>query len=42
MPLAAGFFVLTLAQFPLQLAATVTTYLFLAALCFSWRHADER
>lgn len=41
LPLAAAFFVLTLAQFPLQLAATVTTYLFLASLCLAWRFADE-
>lgn len=32
--------VLSLAQFPLQLAATSTTFSFLAGLCVAWR-SDE-
>ncbi|MEO8215483.1 MAG: O-antigen ligase family protein [Acidobacteriota bacterium] len=36
LPLVASFFVLALAQFPLQLISTATAYLFLAALCRSW------
>ncbi|HUF17876.1 MAG TPA: O-antigen ligase family protein [Thermoanaerobaculia bacterium] len=41
LPLASAFAVLTLAQFPLQLAATRTMILFLAALCISWSTHDD-
>ena len=36
LPLAASFFVVALAQFPLQLISTATAWLYLAALCRSW------
>lgn len=41
LPLAVAFGVLTLAQFPLQLAATRVTILFLAALCVAWSSHDD-
>lgn len=41
LPLAVAFGVLTLAQFPLQLAATRVTILFLAALCVAWSSRDD-
>ncbi len=41
LPLASAFAMLTLAQFPLQLAATRTMILFLAALCISWSTHDD-
>lgn len=40
LPLAIAFAVLTLAQFPLQLAATRTMFLFIAAISISWRAPD--
>ena len=39
-PLAATFFVLALAQFPLQIAAPRLMYLTLGALAISWDHDD--
>jgi O-antigen ligase len=41
LPFAAAFATLTLAQFPLQLAATAVTCLFLAAICVAWSEIDE-
>jgi O-antigen ligase len=39
LPLATGFAVLTLAQFPLQMPAAALSYLFLAAACVRWSGA---
>jgi O-antigen ligase len=40
LPLAAAIFIVALAQFPLQLAAPRTMFLYFAALCFAWdQHA---
>jgi O-antigen ligase len=36
LPLAIGFSVSALAQFPLELAAALTAYLFYSALCVAW------
>lgn len=36
LPLAAAIFIVALAQFPLQLAAPRTMFLYFAALCFAW------
>jgi O-antigen ligase len=40
-PAAAGFGVLALAMFPLQLTAPMVPALFLAALCFAWANPNE-
>jgi O-antigen ligase len=37
LPLAVTFFVLALAQFPLELTAVMSQFLFFAALCVAWR-----
>jgi O-antigen ligase len=42
LPFAAAFATVTLAQFPLQLAATAVTSLFLAAICVAWSEVDEQ
>lgn len=41
LPLALAFLIVTLAQFPLELAATTSVLLHLAALCCGWRFADD-
>ncbi len=35
-PLAAGFFIVALAQFPLELASTASAFIHIAALCCAW------
>ncbi|HVT04824.1 MAG TPA: O-antigen ligase family protein [Thermoanaerobaculia bacterium] len=40
LPLAVGFFVLALAQYPLQLASATAILLFLTAACFAWRGSE--
>ena len=39
LPIAVEFFVLALAQFPLELTAVLSQFVFLAALCVAWREA---
>ena len=41
LPLAAGFAVLALAQYPLQLASSLAATLFVVALCAAWRPASD-
>jgi O-antigen ligase len=40
-PAVVGFCVLALAQFPMQLAASASTALFLAAVCFAWERSES-
>jgi len=41
LPLAAGFFILALAQYPLQLASATSALLFLAAACVTWSRNEN-